>query len=195
MNPSVEQIVPVIVENRRRFQEFCLSLSEEELALPVPDSSWIVKDFASHLDTLDTLFDGFVATLQAGGTVDMTRGADGAAFDLDAWNDAQVAERRNWSIQRIFEEAAANRERLIAAIGGLDDEQISRNMHFSDPKRGAADFPLKAFLVGWAQHDPIHVADMIKALPERAADEAVKSWLANPFVSGYQASMSTAPAS
>jgi hypothetical protein len=103
-----------------------------------------------------------------------------------------VAERRSWPIRQIFDEAATNRERLIAALGRLDEEQVARPMHFSDPKRGSADFPLKAFLVGWAQHDPIHVADMLKALPERAQDAELKSWLANPFVSGYQASMSSA---
>jgi hypothetical protein len=45
------------------------------------------------------------------------------------------------------------------------------------------------FLSGWAQHDPIHVADMLKALPERAADAELKAWLDSPFVSGYQAIM------
>ena len=190
MNDTVEQVIPVIRENRRRFQEFCFSLSEEELALPVPDSAWIVKDFASHLSTLDAVFVGFVTTLERGGQISMTKDADGAPFDLDAWNDGQVGERRSWSIQQIFEEAATNRETLIAALGRLDEEQIGRLMHFSDPKRGAADFPLKAFLVGWAQHDPIHAADMLTALPERAGDAALQAWLANPFVSGYQTAMS-----
>ena len=89
----------------------------------------------------------------------------------------------------IFGEYEANLAR------GLTEEQIARPMHFTDPKRGAADFPLKAFLIGWAQHDPIHTADMIKALPELSGDEALASWLANPFVRGYQTSMAgSAPA-
>lgn len=192
MNDTVQQVVPVIRENRRKFQEFCFSLSADELARPVPDSTWIVQDFASHLATLDFYFHACVATVERGGAMDMTRDADGAPFDLDAWNDVQVAERRRWSIQQIFDEAATNRETLIAALGRLDEEQIGRSMHFSDPKRGAADFPLKAFLVGWAQHDPIHAADMVKALPERAGDAALQAWLGNPFVTGYQTSMSGA---
>lgn len=190
MNETFDQILPVIRENRRRFQEFCFSLSEEELARPVPDSGWIVKDFASHLATVDTFIDGCVDTVERGGQISMTRDAGGAPFDLDAWNDVQVAERRSWLIREIFDEAATNREQLIAALSRLDEEQVARSMHFSDPKRGSADFPLKAFLVGWAQHDPMHVADMLKALPERAGDAELQAWLANPFVSGYQAAMS-----
>lgn len=190
MNATVEQVVPVIRENRRKFQEFCFSLSEDELTRAVPDSTWVVKDFASHLSTLDSVFIGYVARLERGGQISMTQDASGAPFNLDTWNDAQVAERRSWSIQQIFDEAATNRDTLIAAFGRLDEEQVGRLMHFSDPKRGSADFPLKAFLVGWAQHDPIHAADMLKALPERGADVALQAWLANPFVSGYQAAMS-----
>ena len=114
------------------------------------------------------------------------------AFDLDRWNDEQVEQRRSWSIHEIVAEAATNRERLIETMRRLTEDQIARPMHFTDPKRGAADFPLKAFLIGWAQHDPIHTADMLKALPELSGDEALGSWLANPFVRGYQASMAGA---
>ena len=189
MNETVEQVIAVIRENRRRFEDFCFSLSEDQLSRPVPDSAWIAKDFASHLDTLDTTFVEFIGVVERGGNIDMARDATDAPFDLDAWNDAQVAERREWSIARIFEEAAENRAKLIEALSRLTEEQISRPMHFTDPKRGAADFPLKAFLVGWAQHDPIHAADMLKALPERASDAALQAWFANPFVSGYQTAM------
>jgi len=189
MNETVQQVIAAIRENRRTFEEFCYPLSEEQLARPVPDSTWIVKDFATHLATLDPLFEEFIGVVERGGQIDLSRDASGAPFDLDAWNDAQVAERRGWPIARIFEEAAVNRAALIASLGRLDEEQIGRAMHFTDAKRGVADFPLKAFLAGWAQHDPMHAADMLKALPERADDAAVKAWLANPFVSGYQASM------
>lgn len=190
MNETFAQVLPVISENRRKFEEFCFSLSDEEQGRPVPDSGWIVKDFASHLATLDTLFDRWVNAVERGAQISMTQDADGTPFDLDAWNDLQVAERRSRPLRQIFDEAATNREQLLAALARLDEEQVARSMHFSDPKRGSADFPLKAFLVGWAQHDPIHVADMLKALPERAADSDLQAWLANPFVSGYQTAMS-----
>ena len=195
MNETIAQVIEVIIENRRRFEEFCFSLSDEQLGRPVPDSGWIVKDFASHLATLDVTFTNYVESVEAGGQIDLSRDAAGDAFDLDRWNDEQVEQRRGWSIQDIFAEAATNRARLIETMRRLTEDQIARPMHFTDPKRGAADFPLKAFLIGWAQHDPIHVADMMKALPERSGDEALASWLANPFVRGYQTSMAgSAPA-
>ena len=194
MNETVAQVVAVIVENRRRFEEFCYSLSDEQLERPVPDSAWIVKDFAAHLATLDVTFRKYLESVEAGGQIDLSRDTLGEAFSLDRWNDEQVEQRRALSIREILAEAATNRARLIETMERLTEEQIGRPMHFTDPKRGAADFPLNAFLIGWAQHDPIHVADMMKALPELAGDEALATWMANPFVRGYQASMSSAPA-
>jgi hypothetical protein len=194
MSETLERVVATIAENRRRFEAFCYSLSEEELNRPVPASTWIVRDFAAHLGTLDRAMIGWLRALASGGpSLDATRNDDGTPFDVDAFNEAQVAERRTWPLDRVFAEASANRADLIDALRALSDEQVAASMHFSgDAKRRAGDVQLSTFLVGWAQHDPIHVADMLRALPERAAEPDLRSWLDNPFVAGYQAIMNRA---
>ncbi|MDO8613459.1 MAG: hypothetical protein Q7R32_11660, partial [Dehalococcoidia bacterium] len=76
----------------------------------------------------------------------------------------------------------------------LTDEDISRVMHFQgDAKRSPANLPLKAFLMGWSLHDPIHVADMLKALPERADDPELAAWVRHPVIQGYQQAMAGPP--
>jgi hypothetical protein len=193
-SPTAQRVVDAIIENRRRFEDFCYSLTEEELMRPVPGTTWIVRDFPAHLDTLDTALLRWFAGAANGVPVDSSRSAAGDPFDVDAFNDAQVAARRDWPLDQVFAEARQNRRKLIDTISVLTEEQIEQPMHFAgDAKRNAGDLALKLFLAGWAQHDPIHVADMIKALPERAADPEIVAWLNNPFVSGYQAAM-TAPA-
>src|SRR5437867_1848587 len=179
-----------IREQREKFEEFCRSLSEEELRRPVPDSTWIVKDFVSHLGSLDpTLTQFFVLTAQ-GRPGEAALTADGNRFDLDALNDRLVAERREWPLERILAEAATNRAELIAALEPMSEEDVSRVMHFQgDNKRSPAQLPLKAFLMGWSLHDPIHAADMLKALPERAADPEIQAWVEHPVIKGYQAAM------
>jgi hypothetical protein len=188
---TIEEVISAIVENRRRFKDFCYALTPEQLNRPVPGSTWIVRDFAAHLDTLDTAMVPLFEGAATGASVDATLADGGTPFDVDEFNDAEVASRRSWPLERIFAEADANRERLIAALRTLTDEQVERRMHFGgDSKRPPGDLPFKLFLVGWAQHDPIHVADMIKALPELADDPELKRWLDNRFVAGYQAVMS-----
>ena len=186
----MQKTIDTITTERRRFEEFGRSLSEEELARPVPDSTWLVRDFIPHLGTLDTelirWFEGVV-----NGIPDATvRDAEGRPFDLDGWNDSIVAERREWTLDKIFGEAAANREKLIATLEKLTDEHTDSVARFGgDNKRPPADVPLKLFLAGWAHHDAIHVADMLKALPERAADPEIQAWLNHPAVTWYQQTM------
>ncbi len=191
---TVQRVVQSIREHRQKFERFCRSLSEEELGRPVPESSWIVKDFVSHLGALDPEMAHSFEAAAGGRPEEASRTVEGLPFDLDAFNDARVAERRQWPLERILEEASRNREALIETLERLTDEDIGQVLHFrGDNKRSAADLPLKVFLLGWARHDPIHTVDILKALPERASDPELTAWVDDPVVKGYQQAMSGPP--
>ena len=176
--------------NRTRFEEFCRSLSEEELERPVPGSTWQVKDFVSHLGTLDTLLTRQFRSFASGNPETLGQNANGTPFDLDRWNDAEVEKRRGWTLEQMLEEASENRKAFLEALSRLTDEQIEQTMRFTgDNKRDPADIPFKLLLYGLARHDPIHVADMVKALPERAGDPELQAWLDHPAVTWYQNAM------
>ncbi|MEX0683730.1 MAG: DinB family protein [Dehalococcoidia bacterium] len=190
VSERIEKIIQTIKDERRRFYVFCLSLSDEELARPVPNSTWTVKDFIPHLGTLDTQIIRWFEGVAAGIPDETIRDSEGAPFNIDNWNDRAVAERRDWTVEQTLDEAEANREQLIATLERLTDENIETIVHFSgDNKRPAAKVPLKFFLSGWAHHDAIHVADMLKALPERANDPEMRAWLDHPAVTWYQKAM------
>ena len=188
---TVAKVIQTIRDERTWFEEFCRSLSDEELARMVPpDQKWSVKDFAAHLGTLDTEMIRWFDGVAAGIPDETVHNADGSPFDIDDWNDRIVAERHGWTLDQVFGEAAANREKMIASLERLTDENIATTVHFAgDNKRPPAEVPLRVFLLGWAHHDAIHVADMLKALPERADDPAVRKWLAHPAVAWYQNAM------
>lgn len=187
---AIEQIIGTFRANRERFEAFARSLSDEELARPVPNSTWQVKDFVSHLATLDTESVRWFEAL-AKGAKDPTEYEDGTQFDIDEFNDKIVAKRRDRTLDQIFAEAKENRERFLEALGQLTDEQVERVVHFrGDKKRGPADVKFKTFLFGLARHDPVHVADMLKALPEQAEASEMQAWLDDPAVRWYQNAMS-----
>ncbi len=191
---TVQSIIQSIREHREKFERFCRSLSEDELGQPVPGSTWVVKDFVSHLATLDPEMARSFQGAAAGRPEEASHHADGSPFDLDAFNDARVAERRQWLLERILEEASRNREALIETLERLTDEEIGQVLHFrGDNKRSAVELPLKVFLLGWARHDPIHAADMLKALPKRASDPELAAWMDDPVVKAYQQAMSGPP--
>jgi hypothetical protein len=191
---TIDRITQQFRTNRDRFEAFCRSLSDEELSRPVPDSTWTVKDFVSHLATLDTELIRWFEAVRKGTTDEPARSADGSRFDVDKWNNGVVAERSAWSLDQIFEEATRNRKRLLAALHTLDDAKIEQTVRFpGDNKRPPADIPFKLFLFGLARHDNIHSADMLKALPERVEDPDLKAWLDDPAVKWYQDAMSGPP--
>jgi mycothiol maleylpyruvate isomerase-like protein len=191
---TIERLTQQFRINRTRFQAFCMSLSDEELERPVPNSTYRVKDFATHLGTLDPQLVRWFDAVREGKTDQPSESPDGSPFDVDQFNDRVVAERRDWSLDQIFDEAESNRKAMLEALQKLDDEKIDQVVHFNgDNKRGPADVQFKLFLSGLARHDPIHVADMLKALPDRAKDPELQAWLDDPAVKWYQNAMSGPP--
>lgn len=191
---AVRTVIVSIKDHRRRFEAFCRSLSEEELQRPVPETTWVVKDFVSHLASFDIEMARWTEALIAGRLNEAINGNSGKPFDVDEWNDARIAERRALPLVDVLAEAARNRAALIDALERLDDQQIAGTVHFpGDNKRDPADVPFSLFLGGWARHDPIHVADMLKALPERATDPTLQEWLNDSIVQWYQTTMAGPP--
>jgi len=187
---TVLKVIDQIKENRVRFEAFCRSLSDEQLARPVPENTWNVKDFIAHLSTLDPMLEHWFTGVANGEPDAGTRTPDGQLLELDDWNEQVVVERRSWTLDQLFDEAGENRAKLIEAMLRLEDEHIDRITHFSgDNKRPPVDIPLKLFIRGWARHDAIHVGDMLKALPERADDPDLVAWLDDPAVKWYQNAM------
>jgi hypothetical protein len=191
---TIERLTQQFRTNRTRFEAFCRSLTDEDLERPVPDSTYRVKDFATHLATLDPELVRWFEAVREGKTDQPSQSGDGSPFDIDQFNDRVVAERHDWSLDQIFDEAARNREAFLEAFTQLTDEKIEQVVHFNgDNKRPPADVQFKLFLFGLARHDPIHVADMLKALPERAGEPELQAWLDDPAVKWYQNAMSGAP--
>lgn len=177
--------------HREKLVEFCRSLTEEQLERPVPGSAWRVKDFIAHLATFDAEFLRWLQAAKEGVTDAAAKNPDGSRYDIDKWNNARVAERRAWPLERLLEEAAENRRRLVEALRELGDEDVAQVWQFAgDSKRPAASVPLSLFLHGVTRHDPIHVADMLKALPELADDPGLRAWIDDNVVNWYQRVMS-----
>lgn len=193
MTPEIDEVVRDLDAHRAKFEAFCRSLSEDELDRAVPESTWLVRDFIAHLATIDgpvrQMFEGMTGDRPGGTSSPET--AAGERWDVDRWNDARVAARRTNTVDEIFEEAAKERDRMHEALAAFSAADLDKTMHFGgDNKRAAADIRLGDYVRGWAKHDVIHVADMLRALPGRDTPE-VRAWLDDPAVAGYQRMMNT----
>ncbi len=191
MHPDVAAVIEELDDQRARFERFCRALSAEELARPVPASSWLVRDFIAHLATID---EPVTAMFQR-----VHRGLDGVSaeheagrWDIDAWNDARVLERREASVESLLAEASVQRAQIKGVMAQFSDRDLEFVMTFGgDGKRPAGKVQFLAYLRGWCKHDAMHAVDMMRALPERWSPE-IEGWFDDPAVRGYQKAMNPA---
>lgn len=189
MEPAVATIISELDEHRVRFEAFCRSLTAAELDRPVPASTWLVRDFIAHLATIDGPVSQMFRNIQAPPPPAAPGSATGAAWDVDRWNDSRVAERRARSVEDILAEAATARASLKQTLQTMAPANLEYDMPFGgDSKRPAAKVRFLSYLQGWCKHDPMHVADMLRALPERRTPE-VNDWLNDPVIEQYQRTM------
>ncbi len=183
----VLDIITELDGHRERFEAFCRSLSAEQLDRPVPQSTWVVRDFIAHLATIDGPVGQMFDAMHAGRAGAVTN-PDGGTFDVDRWNDSQVERRRMLPMEDVLAEAASQRAALREKLLVLTDEDLDRTLEFAgDSKRAPSKVPFGAYLRGWCKHDPMHALDMARALPERAAELA--PWFDDPVIQGYQKAM------
>jgi len=192
MVPRVRAIIDGLAEERTRMERFARALTEEELSRAVPGSTWRVKDFIAHVSTLDAVYIGWFAALAGDPDPGNHRGSPD--FDVDRFNESTVAERRDRSVSDLLDEATKLRGRLISIMERFSDDKLDTTIRRSgDRKRPPVSLPLAQFLPGWTRHDAIHVADMLKALPERRNDPEIVAWLGHPdiaaSISSYQKAM------
>ncbi|MEX2238938.1 MAG: DinB family protein [Dehalococcoidia bacterium] len=177
MIEPVRKVVDELAGYREHFERLCRSLSHEELERMVPpDEEWTVKDYISHLATIDVSVNRWFRALAAGTPVRPSSG--GERFDVDAWNQKQVEARREFDVEAILAEGAKIRAEIIETMDTFTAETLAGDIYFpGDAKRPPMDLKFHAYLRGWAKHDPMHAADMLRALPERKEEEA-NAWLA-----------------
>jgi hypothetical protein len=158
-------------DNRACFEAFCRSLSAEELARQIPGSHWRVIDYISHLASID-LYVGPWFEAMASGERWSPRGDNGAAFNIDAWNDLRIGERKDAKVEGLLAEAAAHREKIFATFERLGDDALGKRFDFN-----GRNISFHTYLRLWAGHDPAHTRDMLRALPERASEPETAAWL------------------
>jgi hypothetical protein len=188
MHTDVQAVITELDGHRVRFEQFCRALSGDELERPVPQSTWIVRDFIAHLGTIDGPVERMFRSIREGkrGTFDEN---GGSRWDVDQWNEEMVRARRRMSIDELFEEAATTRESIRNEMARLGQDELDFVMAFGgDSKRPAGKVQLLQYLRGWCKHDPMHVVDMLRGIPGRRTPE-IAAWLNDPVIDGYQKAM------
>jgi len=186
---EIEALLAELDEQRLRFTVLCRGLTAEQLERSVPGSNWLVRDFIAHLATIDRPVRRFIESVRGEGA-DAGRSGGSAGGSIDEWNDRQVEERRERTVEELLVEMAEERSKMRALLASLTEEDLGRTIRFpGDSKRPPQELTLRQYLQGWVKHDGIHAVDMLRALPEWREELLVQRWLADPVIARYQQAM------
>jgi uncharacterized damage-inducible protein DinB len=153
----VQTLIDKLAATREEMLQAIQGLEEGALTWKPGDDRWSIKETLAHLASAEGSHRQVAQAIAAGQTVDVPD------FDLDAWNAARVAERRQRSTDEILEEMAAERQRTLSALQDLEDEALDgQGLH---PALGETTV-LKVFRI-IPIHERWHLKDINQLLEEQ----------------------------
>lgn len=120
------------------------------------DGRWSVRLTLAHVGSAQWSHLEVARRLAAGETVDLPD------FDLDAWNEANVAERADWSVDQVLADLEAAQQASFAFLDGLDAETLARTG--AHPALGEMSVGQVIRVIGL--HDGLHRRDLLRLLEE-----------------------------
>jgi uncharacterized damage-inducible protein DinB len=114
----IQTLIEKLAAARGEILQTIEGLDEEALTWQPGDGRWSIKETLAHLASSEESHRQVAQAIAVGQTVNLPD------FDLDTWNAARVAERRQQSIDEILDEMAIERQRTLSALQDLEDEAL-----------------------------------------------------------------------
>jgi len=125
-------------------------LSEEDAAAAGAHSGWTIKDTLAHLASAELGHCAVIRRLLAAESTHLP------GFDLDAYNDAEVAARRGLSFAAIRAEYEANRSATLDLLARIDPDGWDK----AGPHPGGFDTTVEGVFRVIAIHEKRHLREM-----------------------------------
>jgi uncharacterized damage-inducible protein DinB len=112
-----QDYIDKLTAERQKVLSTVEGLSDEEMARPMAEGKWSIKDTLGHL----AAWEGEAVRAfeqKARGE----RPTIGDITDFDAWNEVEAGKRKDRTAEEIRQEMTGNRERLLAILNDLPDE-------------------------------------------------------------------------
>ena len=158
---DTEELLARIVDGWAVLHQRIAPLSSAQLTTPGPDGGWSIKDHLAHLATWESM----LVTLLEGKPIHTAFGMSRAEYDAlestDALNAVIAEQNKDLSLDEVMERSDETHAQLVAKIGALADEDLSKPItHFQpDDPDGLDERPVLVKIIGdtyghYAEHLP-----------------------------------------
>jgi uncharacterized protein (TIGR03083 family) len=117
-----ERLLRILDAQASKTAEAIAGLDEATLVRPARGDGWTAKEILAHIAWAD---EGFLAVAEGR----VPGGAEGAAFDLDAFNDARRQEVADMTVAEVLDWLHSARRRVRACIEQLDEACYGELVH------------------------------------------------------------------
>jgi uncharacterized damage-inducible protein DinB len=153
---EVQKIKDRLLAARGRLLSAVEGLDEAQWDWQPDDGRWSVRLTLAHVGSAQWSHLEVARRLAAGETVELP------GFDLDAWNEAQIAKRAGWPVDRVLADLEAAQQASFAFLDGLDAETLARTG--THPALGEMSVGQVIRVIGL--HDNVHRRDLLRLLGE-----------------------------
>ena len=154
---EVAQSLKAVVE---RAEKIAARLGEKDLACPVCENGWSVKQVFAHLASMGASPSFFIGMAQRAASG--AGGGGGGGFDIDAFNKQQVEMRKDRTLQELVSEFRKGHEAGIALVNSTADDLLNKQM--PDPFRGGMATPLEMIQNSCSGHEGDHLDEVESVL-------------------------------
>jgi hypothetical protein len=151
-----QEVTDALLASVERAEKVAARLSDKDVACPVCENGWSVKEVFAHLASMGAspvFFIGMAQRAAPGGG-----GGGGGGFDIDAFNKQQVEMRKDRSMAELLTEFRQGHEQGIALINSTADEVLNKQM--PDPFRGGMSTALGMIKGSCAEHEADHLDEV-----------------------------------
>ena len=149
----------------QRTEKMAANLTEADLAKPVygaEEPEWTVKDILAHLASMGASPSFFIGMAQRAMSSSGGGGGMPADFDVNAFNNQQVAARTDKTIFELLAEFRQGHEKGVETIAATPDEVLTFKM--PNPFEGGMSSALEMIEGSCCDHEAQHLMDIAQAL-------------------------------
>ena len=152
-----QEVAEALIASVERAEKIAARLGEKDLACPVCENGWSVKQVFAHLASMGASPSFFIGIAQRAASEE-GGGGGGGGFDIDAFNKQQVEMRKDKSMAELLAEFRQGHEAGIALINSTADEVLNKEM--PNPFAGGMSTALGMIKGSCAEHEGEHLDEV-----------------------------------